>query len=113
MIRSLVLVLTLAAAGAASAHAKKEGTIPADGATVAAVPELGLSFDSPMRVVTIALTLDGAPVRIERMTGTEPVTVFRASPAAPLAPGAYRVEWRGMAEDGHPMQGGFGFTVTE
>jgi methionine-rich copper-binding protein CopC len=28
-----------------------------------------------------------------------------------LAPGAYTVEWRTMAGDGHPVSGRFGFSV--
>ena len=114
MIRTAILALPLALlAGAAAAHTKAEGTTPADGATVAEVPMLHIVFDAPMRVVSAALTRDGAEVAIERGTGMEPVAEFHAVPAEPLAPGAYRLDWRGMAEDGHPMQGGFGFTVAE
>ncbi|MFI5234536.1 MAG: copper resistance protein CopC [Gemmatimonadales bacterium] len=29
----------------------------------------------------------------------------------PMAPGAYRVQWRAMAGDGHPMRGSFGFIL--
>ena len=108
----LALPLVLIAA-AASAHSKSETTVPAHGATVEEVPELALRFDDPMRIVTVTLTMDGAEVGIERETGTEPVTEWRAVLAETLAPGAYRLDWRGMAADGHPMQGGFAFTVAE
>ena len=114
MIRSTILALPLALlAGAALAHTKAEGTTPADGATVAEAPMLQIVFDAPMRVIAAGLTRDGADVAIERETGMEPVPEFRAVPAEPLDPGTYRLDWRGMAEDGHPMQGGFGFTVSE
>ena len=114
MTRSTFLALPLAfAAAAVSAHSKSETTVPAHGATVDQVSELTLRFDDPMRIVTAILTADGAEVGIERETGMEPVTEWRAVPAEALAPGAYRLDWRGMAADGHPMQGGFAFTVAE
>lgn len=114
MFRSIILALPLALlAGAAMAHTKAEGTTPADGATVAEVSMLHMVFDAPMRVIAAGLTRDGAEVAIERETGMELVLEFHAVPAEPLAPGTYRLDWRGMAEDGHPMQGGFGFTVSE
>ena len=93
------------------AHSRKEATVPADGATVAAVERVEMRFDKPMRIIAVSLRAAGAAVPLARETGMEPVTTFRAAPEAPLAPGAYMVEWRGMSEDGHPMQGSFGFTV--
>lgn len=114
MIRSAVIALSLTLfAGMAIAHTKAEGTTPADGATVAEAPMLQIVFDAPIRVISAGLTRDGAEIAIERGTGLEPTTEFHAEPAEPLAPGTYRLDWRGMAEDGHPMQGGFDFTVTE
>ena len=114
MIRTTILALPLALlAGAAAAHTKTDATTPADGATVAEVEMLRIAFDAPMRVIAAALTRDGAEVAIERETGMEPVEAFHAVPAETLAPGTYRLDWRGMAADGHPMQGGFGFTVAE
>jgi methionine-rich copper-binding protein CopC len=42
----------------------------------------------------------------------QPVSEFSA--AVPLLPaGLYSVAWRGLAEDGHPMQGAFSFEVSE
>ena len=114
MIRTTILALPLALlATAAMPHTKTKGTTPADGATVAEVDMLHIAFDAPMRVISAALTRGGTEVAIERGTGMEPVEAFHAVPASPLAPGTYRLDWRGMAEDGHPMQGGLGFTVAE
>ena len=114
---ALTLALTLAPAlnpaGTALAHSRSEATVPADGATVASVKTIEMRFDAPMRVTAIKLLSGGGEVAIERETGMEPVTEFRAAPAAALAPGAYSVEWRGLSDDGHPMQGSFGFTVGE
>ncbi len=114
MIRSTILAVPLALlATAATAHTKTDATTPADGATVMEVEMLHIVFDSPMRVISAALTRNGTEIAIERESGMEPIEEFHAVPAAPLAPGTYRLDWRGMAADGHPMQGGFGFTVSE
>jgi methionine-rich copper-binding protein CopC len=43
----------------------------------------------------------------------EPVTQFDAAPGSPLLPADYTVEWRGMSQDGHPMQGSFAFAVAD
>ncbi|MCE5973113.1 copper resistance protein CopC [Sinirhodobacter sp. WL0062] len=103
-----------AASQAALAHAEKEGTRPADGAVLTAPPEtLGMNFDMPMRVTLIALTdQDGNEHALTRHDGMQPVTAFDAVPPA-LPSGIYTVEWRGLADDGHPMQGRFSFEVTD
>lgn len=109
----VALALTVAASTAASAHSRSETTVPPDGATVEAAPDLRMVFDKPMRITAFALTADDDAVAVDRETGMEPVTEFRAAPAEPLAPGTYRVDWRGLSADGHPMQGSFAFTVAE
>ena len=109
----LGLGMALALAGHAHAHSKSEETVPADGATVASVEAIEMRFDAPMRVTVVTLSRDGDDIDVERETGMEPATEFRARPGADLAPGPYRVEWRGLSEDGHVMQGSFGFTVGE
>ena len=114
MIKQTLLGLALALAPTfAFAHSKSEATTPADGATVTDVPELSMRFDDPMRIISITLTSSDGDVEIERETGMNPATEFRALPLEELAPGSYRFDWRGMASDGHPMQGSFSFTVSE
>ncbi|MEL7181579.1 MAG: copper resistance CopC family protein [Pseudomonadota bacterium] len=97
----------------AAAHSKSEATTPGDGATVSEVPELSMRFDDPMRIIAVTLTSEGSDIAIERETGMDPAKEFRAMPSEALAPGDYLLEWRGMASDGHPMQGSFSFTVIE
>jgi methionine-rich copper-binding protein CopC len=114
MIKQFLLGLTVAVAPVvAAAHSKSEATTPADGATVAEVPELLMRFDDPMRIISVTLTATDDDINIERETGMDPTTEFRAVPLEELAPGSYRFDWRGMASDGHPMQGSFSFTVAE
>jgi methionine-rich copper-binding protein CopC len=114
MIKPFLFGLTLAMSPMlASAHSKSEATTPADGATVTEVPELSMQFDGPMRIISITLSSSEGEVALERETGMDPAKEFRAVPVEELTPGSYRFDWRGMAADGHPMQGGFSFTVAE
>jgi len=114
MIKHTLLGLAVAVAPAlALAHSKSEATTPADGATVREVSELSMRFDDPMRIISVTLTSPEGDIEIERETGMDPATEFRALPMEELTPGSYRFDWRGMASDGHPMQGSFSFTVTE
>ena len=115
MMRSTMIGIGMALAlgGAATAHSRSETTVPADGATVKAVGTIEMRFDAPMRVTAVKLLRSGDEVAIDRETGMVAVKAFRAVPAADLAPGEYEVEWRGLSDDGHVMQGSFGFTVAE
>lgn len=99
---------------AAVAHSTKEGTTPPDGGVLSTSPEtIGMTFNMPMRVTMISLTdQDGAEHGLTRQDNMQPVTVFDAKPPV-LAGGKYKVQWRGLAEDGHPMQGTFSFEVTD
>ena len=115
MVRTVMLGVGVAVAivGMALAHSRSSLTVPADGATVRAVETIEMRFDAPMRVTGVRLLRMDDEIAIRRETGMEPATEFRAVPAADLAPGAYEVEWRGLSDDGHVMQGSFGFTVGE
>ncbi len=94
-------------------HSKAEQTTPENNTTVALVETIEIRFDDPMRVTAISLTGPEGEVEIERETGLDPVTEFRASPAASMGSGVYQVDWRGLAADGHPMQGSFSFTLSD
>lgn len=112
--QAAILVLTLASsAGSAIAHSKKEATQPADGAVLEASPEvIGMTFDMPMRVTLLSLTdQDATEHEMTRTDNMQPVSEFIAAPPV-LAAGHYKVEWRGLAGDGHPMQGSFSFEIT-
>jgi methionine-rich copper-binding protein CopC len=109
-----MLVLTLAlSAGNAIAHSKDKATQPVDGAVLEASPEvIGMTFDMPMRVTLLSLTdQDATKHELTRTDNMQPVSEFVAAPAV-LPAGQYKVEWRGLAGDGHPMQGTFRFEIT-
>lgn len=110
-----LLALALAiGAGQADAHSKKEATEPADGSVITASPEaISMTFDMPLRVTLITL-LDqtGAEHALTRSDNMQPVSDFTAQPPE-LPAGQYKIIWRGLAADGHPMQGEFGFEVSQ
>ncbi|WP_176250045.1 copper resistance CopC family protein [Sulfitobacter sp. HGT1] len=102
------------AAGQTAAHSKKQATVPADGAVLAISPEtIAMTFDMPLRVTLISLRdQDGTDHALTRSDNMQPVSDFAATPPA-LSAGTYTVEWRGLAADGHPMQGQFSFDIAE
>ena len=112
----LALLATLAAAGSALAHGALRRSQPASGATLDTVPRLlRLTFNEPVELAVAALELaaaDGTPValsplRLER----DSAQVLLADVTGPLAAGRYRVSWRVVGRDGHPVHGTFSFTV--
>lgn len=118
MIRKLASILCVTAFCLAAtpllAHSEKEATTPADGAQLTEAPEMiHMKFADPMRVTMVRLlNAEGAEMPMERATGLEPSLEFHAVPAT-LTPGRYTVEWRGLASDGHAMQGSFSFEIAD
>lgn len=111
---SIATALLMALASAGHAHSTKEATFPADGSVLTTAPDtIVMEFDTPMRVTMISLTdQNGTEHELTRNDAMEPVTDFRAQP--PLLPaGIYRIDWRGLAEDGHAMQGSFRFELRD
>ena len=110
---ALATAVTLLSA-AAFAHSETEETTPVDGARLTETPDMiHMVFDDPMRITMVRLeNADGSEMPMERGTGLEPSLEFHAEPE-PLAPGSYTVEWRGLASDGHAMQGSFSFELTD
>ena len=112
VVTATALMVSLSAA--ALAHSQKEGTTPTDGAQLTETPEtIRMVFDDPMRITMVRLVnAEGSEMPITRETGLEPSLEFHAAPE-PLAPGRYTLEWRGLASDGHAMQGSFSFELTD
>lgn len=110
----VMLVAMIGLAAPIRAHSEKEGTTPADGALLTESPEMiHMVFNTPMRITMVRLVgADGAELPIARGTGLEPSLEFHAEPGL-LAPGGYTVQWRGLASDGHAMQGSFSFELAE
>ncbi|GAV35108.1 copper resistance protein C precursor [Roseomonas sp. TAS13] len=103
----------LLAPGAASAHAMLHSSDPTDGATLSASPRaLNLMFTEDCRVTALRLLDEGGREhQLRREGGRAASSRATATVATPLPPGAYRLEWRAMGDDGHVMSGAVRFAV--
>lgn len=99
-------------AGAALAHSKGMMTMPSNGQTVGANTKvMHLMFTDPMQITTVTIkTPDGKTYKINGPAANQAVKTWEGS-LPKLAPGNYKVDWRGMSPDGHPMNGSFAFKV--
>ena len=114
--RSLLLAALFAAAfgGRASAHSAIAQSDPAEGAVLpASPPAVALAFTEPMRVTSLKLVGEAGRETPLRPEGEAKGMVqrVRAAVPQPLAPGAYRVEFRGASADGHVGGGTLRFRV--
>ena len=94
------------------AHSKQETTVPANNEVLTEAPaELVLQFDKPMRITRLALSNQlGNDFEVRRTDQMKPLIKLVAQ-LDPVPKGEYKVDWRGLSEDGHPMKGTFSFTV--
>jgi copper transport protein len=110
VVATAVLVVALARAPCAFAHAALVKAEPADGAMIAAPPAaLRLTFNEPVSPLAIRLFgpagVPVAPIEIR----AEDVTVMVALPA--LQRGTHLLSWRVISADGHPVGGSLVFSV--
>lgn len=108
-------VLVLSAAAPATAHAALVSVSPADGEQVVATGPLTVSLTfteaiDPAFATVVVVDASEAVVAAEptRVDGATVSQVMQAVPAA----GEYRVRFRVVSADGHPVDGESGFTVT-
>ena len=98
----------------ASAHAHLESSTPAANATVQAAATITLRFSDPLepRFSGFEIT-DAHNHTVNAPSHPDPSNpaIYVATPATPLAPGLYHVNWHLVAHDGHRMRGTFDFTV--
>ena len=115
MHRSLFATLVLGCAwlGHVAAHTDFTATEPADGATLDAAPDtVRMDFAGPMRIVKVTVVHAGPDGSSEtRLTPPSRDATESLVLSPELAgPGDYRIEWRGLGEDGHVMTGAFSFS---
>jgi methionine-rich copper-binding protein CopC len=107
-------LLLLAGAGPAAAHARLVRAVPGDGSTVQTAPSrVSLVFDEEMRPPSTIVVTGPAGVEVQR--GTVAVADDTATVAVRVtAAGTYRVAFRVVSADGHPVTGEttFGFRST-
>ena len=108
----IAAALALLAAAPASAHSELRRSSPAPGAVLATPPErVELLFNDRVQLTALRLYRVGAgeialPDRRSIREAREETVRL-----PPLEPGAYRLEWRAISADGHPVGGAIGFTV--
>lgn len=108
------LLVVMGASGAALAHDSVTGTSPANGTTVATVPqtiEISMS-NTPATIGSQVLVLDQAGTNWAQgdVTVLDAVASQAVRPGAPA--GRYTVKWRLVSSDSHPVEGEFSFTAT-
>lgn len=119
MVRAASAILMLVASVAAFAHPKLLSSNPAEGATGDAPQKIELEFSE-----NLVKQFSGATVTMTEMPGMQgtmktPASVSAAAdpkvmlitPAQPLTTGTYRVDWRAVSSDTHPITGNFSFKV--
>ncbi len=108
-------------AGPAAAHPKLVASAPAAGAAVSAPAAISLTFSEKlfekMSGATLAMTgmagMPGhgaGPVQTRTSLSADGKTMT-LTPAAPLKPGSYQVDWFGVAGDTHRITGKVSFSV--
>jgi copper transport protein len=111
-LRLLAMTLAAFAAQSALAHTELTATVPADRATLAAVPEkLELSFSEPVRLTALTIQQgDAAKQSLGPLPSGNSRTFAVALPTG-LGEGHYAVTWRALSEDTHVVSGEFMFAV--
>jgi hypothetical protein len=96
----------------ALAHAKLTAAEPAAEATVAAPAQVVLHFSEKLepKFSGFDLVKGGEKLGLKAAVGKDGKSLV-GIPTAPVAAGAYQVNWHAVSADGHRMQGAYGFTV--
>jgi hypothetical protein len=110
---ALGMLVALALAGVAAAHAELETSTPADGATVPS------PFDGPIVLAFSAALADGSKADLHGPDGAMiasakvdgPGATMTITLGAPLAAGDYQVKWVSVAADTDLERGTIAFTV--
>lgn len=110
----LTLALLLLGAGRATAHNTLQSTDPAEGSTVATVPDrVTLTFDQPAQALGTEVVVLGPDGTVVSTGAAELVdTSVSQAVAGALPAGTYTVQWRVTSADGHPLSGEFAFTAS-
>lgn len=109
----LVATLTVALPGLALAHDALVASDPPDGAALTDAPaQVTLTFSGPPSAIGSAVAVtgaDGSPWADGSAVVADTTVTQALVPGMPS--GAYTVDWRSVATDGHPVSGTFTFTV--
>jgi len=98
--------------GPGLAHSKGPKVTPAHGSELSKSPKaLGFTFAKPVRLTAVRVfDASDSEIALPGKRSIKPAKT-REVELPPLEAGAYRVEWRALSADGHPVDGTFSFTV--
>lgn len=121
LFQATMAVAAALASSLAFAHPKLVSSTPADKAEVSAPQTIELKFSENLMTKFSGANLvmtgmpgmaDHAPMKVAaRVAGSDDPKTMVITPAKPLVPGTYRVDWRAVSSDTHPVNGNIGFTV--
>jgi methionine-rich copper-binding protein CopC len=110
----LTALALLLGAAPAFAHTRLQSSDPADGSSTAGGPQrVSLTFNEPMQPGFATVTVigpDGKPYQAGDVTADGGTVSIGVSPLGPA--GRYEIGYRVISEDGHPVTGSIGFTLT-
>lgn len=119
VVRAASALVMVMVSSAAFAHPKLLSSNPAEGALGEAPQKIELEFSE-----NLVKQFSGATLTMTAMPGMEgvmktPASVSSAAdpkvmvitPTQPLTTGTYRVDWRAVSSDTHPITGNFSFKV--
>ncbi|GAA0794709.1 MULTISPECIES: copper homeostasis periplasmic binding protein CopC [Cupriavidus] len=120
-LRATLAAAAVLASSAAFAHPKLVSSTPADKAEVSAPQKIELKFSENLATQFSGANLvmpgmpgmaNHAPMKVAaKVSGSDDPKTMVITPAQSLAPGSYRVEWRAVSSDTHPITGNIAFTV--
>ncbi|MHA6848439.1 copper homeostasis periplasmic binding protein CopC [Ralstonia syzygii] len=119
--KATVAACAALAASSVFAHAKLVSSTPADKSAGAAPAKIELHFSEALvpqfsgaNLVMTAMpgmADHGAMKVTAKVSGGDDGKTMVITPAQPLVPGAYRVDWRAVASDTHAVSGNVSFEV--
>lgn len=120
-LRATVAIAAVLASSVALAHPKLVSSTPADKSEVAAPQKIELRFSENLvtQFSGANLVMTGmpgmanhSPMKVAaKVSGSDDPKTMIITPAQALSAGNYRVEWRAVSSDTHPINGNIAFAV--
>lgn len=117
---AVALTTGLLLSSLAQAHPKLISSNPSQGSTSAAPSKIELHFSENLTtqfsgaklIMTDMPGMPNSPMGVKAgVSGGDDPKMMVITPAAPLTTGTYKVEWRAVSSDTHPITGNFSFNV--
>ncbi len=120
-VKATAAVCAALAVSSAFAHPKLVSSTPVDKSEGAAPARIELHFSEALVTqfsgANLVMTAmpgmadHGAMKVAAKVSGADDGKTMVVTPAQPLVPGSYRVDWRAVASDTHPVSGNVSFEV--